>query len=846
MDADTWTEIQELFLAIADLPAEAQAEALRESGASTAVQEAVAALLAADAEPDPVFDRTPHMLVAGLTGGASTASGSAGGDPSPPPGLEPGARIGPYTLGERLGEGGMGLVLGGVHSEFGQRVAIKVVKRGMDTDEIVRRFEAERRILAQLEHPNIARLLDGGVTLDGRPWFSMEYVDGEPIDRYCDRLELSVAERVALVRRACEAVQHAHAALVVHRDLKPSNILVTADGTVKLLDFGIAKLLGADETEAPLGPTRVGTRPMSPGYAAPEQVLGQPVTMATDIYALGVVLYRLIAGRSPYGEGLTSTELEKAIVEVTPPPPGRVSAARGGRATELDSVVLMALRKEPARRYESVRALADDLDRFLTGYPVRASGDSVVYRSRKFVGRNRLALGAAAAVLVGVLGTAGAYTVQLREERDRATLEARKAAEVSDFLEGLFETADPTESQGRQVTAVELLRAGSERVETELAGQPEVQATMFATIGRVYAAMGLFDEAEGPTNRALELRRGLGGADPDDVAGDAEVADDADVAESLVAVGVLRRQMGGLDEAETRLAEAVEMYRRLAESDSDPSAEGEPLAEALVQLGSVAQERGDVVGADTLFLRALEIRRALHEGDAPEVAASLQAAGAGRYIGNDFLAADSLFTQAYEMRARLHGERDSRAAQALHDVAITRLMMGRHEEAEGLMREVVDVRGSVLGDRHPGYAHSLMGLGSTLQFQGRIEEAAAVYEEVLEIFDEVYPGPHQDQASIRGRLARTYGLLGRHADAVRRARESVDIGLEVYGEVVIPMLSDYSILGNALANLGRFDEAEEVAALERRERERLQPDGWDHTVNLQNVASYRRDAGAGA
>ena len=367
MDRERWGRIQALFLAALERPPAERGPFLEREEADPEIRADVQRLLDADADPATALAGSAGDLVPEFVGPPGERPEGAGRD---------GARVGPYRLIRKIAEGGMGTVHLAEHVEFEHRVAVKLIKRGMDTDEIVRRFGSERQILARLDHPNIARLLDGGVTDDGLPWFSLEYVDGEPIDEYCDRRHLRLHERLALFVAACDAAQYAHANLVVHRDLKPSNIMVTSDGTVKLLDFGIAKVLGGDESDPSPDLTRTGLRPMSPGYAAPEQVRGEPVSTATDVYALGVVLYRLLARRGPYGDTLGTLELEKAILTVTPPPPGEVPAGVVSDR-DVDNIALMALRKEPERRYPSAGALADDVRRFLSGHPVNATRDSL-------------------------------------------------------------------------------------------------------------------------------------------------------------------------------------------------------------------------------------------------------------------------------------------------------------------------------------------------------------------------------------------------------------------------------------------------------------------------------------
>jgi murein DD-endopeptidase MepM/ murein hydrolase activator NlpD len=384
---------------------------------------------------------------------------------------------------------------------FEQRVALKLVKRGMDSEEIVRRFERERQILARLEHPGIARLLDGGTAPDGRPYFVLELVAGEPILAYCRRVKASFEERLRLVIDACEAVDAAHRSLVVHRDLKPSNLLVSAEGQVKLLDFGIAKLLAE-------APEEIATQQMrmllTPAYAAPEQILGEPVTTATDVYALGVILYELLTGRSPHPRGRTpaavasdaggeTVERPSAVLREADPESGGEGAGIPDRRRfarraqgDLDTVVLAALHRDPRRRYGSAAELGTDLRRFLEGKPIRARADSALYRGRKFLLRHKLA---SAALLAAVLSLVLGIGVSARQARI-ATAQAQRAERVKGLLLSIFREANPESGQGPELTAREILADGARRVETKLALEPEVQAELFDAIAQIDQSLG--------------------------------------------------------------------------------------------------------------------------------------------------------------------------------------------------------------------------------------------------------------------------------------------------------------------------------------------------------------------
>ena len=468
MDPHRWSRLKELFDEACALPADERPAFLEGAcGGDAAMQEEILSLFE---EEDRV-----HSLLDGVAVEAAGLLDEL---------TKAGRQVGPYRLVRRLGVGGMGEVYLAERADgqFDQQVALKLVRSGLTSEQILARFRSERQILARLQHPNIARLLDGGLTPEGQPYFVIEYVEGEPIDTYADARALSVDERLELFAQVCRAVTYAHANLVIHRDLKPSNILVTDDGQVKLLDFGIAKVLSEDgDAQEPL--TRTGAAVMTPAYASPEQARGEPVNTSTDIYSLGVVLYELLTGLRPYEvDGRNPAEAVRVICEVEPERPSTaitearsrdettgetIGQARGTDvdrlrrrlAGDLDVICLKALRKHAERRYVTADEMGEDIRRHLKAIPIQARAESLSYRAGKYVRRHRLGVLATAAVVLMLAGLVGFYTARLADERDRARLEAEKAEQVAAFLQGLFQVSDPSESRGETVTA----RAGSSR-----------------------------------------------------------------------------------------------------------------------------------------------------------------------------------------------------------------------------------------------------------------------------------------------------------------------------------------------------------------------------------------------
>jgi serine/threonine-protein kinase len=678
--------------------------------------------------------------------------------------------------------------------QYQASVAVKFARGGFAAPELERRFRAERQFLADLAHPNIARLLDGGTTPDGTPYLVMELVEGEPIDVWCDQREVGLDGRLALFQKVCAAVQHAHQALLVHRDLKPSNILVSADGTPKLVDFGIAKLLAADGDADATATMRL----MTPAYSAPEQVRGGRITVATDVYALGGVLYRLLAGRVPFDvTGSSPAEVERLVCDTEPVRPsaaasGRAAAWRRRLGGDLDTIVVTALHKDPARRYPSVDRLAEDLRRYADGQPVLARRDSPWYRAGKYIRRHRVGVATAAAI---VLLTA-AYTLRLASERDRARVESTKAAQVTAFLTELFAVSSPEVSQGREITARELLDSGRTRIATELVDQPEVRATLLQTMGEAYWKLGLYDTATTVIQEALGLRDSLfGHRHPD-------------VARSLNILGALLYERGGRDSALVLLEDALAIRRSLGTRDT---------ATALVlnDLGWLMTERGELARAESLNREALALRRALRGSEHPDVAESLNNLGAVLFSAGRYEEAESLYAEAYEMRRRLLGERHPLGGYSQNNLANAAEYAGRLEVAERSLRKSLELGRVSMGADHPEQATSLVNLGRVLGRQGRYAEGERVLREAIAL-DRRGRGPNHPYVAYDLRML---GNLLRAAGDARGAREPLEQAIAIYRR------SDPSPgggIGQGLTELGTtLVELSEFRAAERRLREAL-------------------------
>ncbi|HZT78191.1 MAG TPA: serine/threonine-protein kinase [Vicinamibacterales bacterium] len=664
-----------------------------------------------------------------------------------------GAAIGAYTLVSRIGQGGMGTVWLASRSDgrFEGRVAVKLLNAGLVGHGGEARFTREGTILARLTHPHIARLVDAGVSETGQPYLVLEYVDGRHIDRYCDEQHLDVDARIRLFLDVQAAVAHAHANLIVHRDLKPSNVLVTGAGQVKLLDFSIAKLIG-DEDAAVLTRLTHGTgAAMTPRYAAPEQITGGAVTTATDVYALGVLLYELLSGRHPTGPAATSSAaLAKAITETEPM---RLSAAapeplRRMLRGDLETILAKALKKDPAERYASVTEFADDLRRYLDHLPIRARRDSLGYRTAKFVRRHWRGVAGTAVALVALSVTVGFYTVRVATERDRARLQAEKASRLSDLLTTLLTSADPYRTPDvRTPTVQNLLDLGAARIAAELGDQPEVQAEMFTVIGRTYERMGLHAKALPLLEQALAIGRRTFG--PNHVR----------VAQSLNDLGVLQRQLGHPDRAEPLLVESLAMRRRLL---GDRHAD---VAVTLVELARVLRDRGRGADAEAPAREALAIRRHLFGDEHRETATSKNELGMILLERGDLAGAEPLLRENLATSVRVLGEGHPNTAAAKSNVARLLVARGDAAAAEPLLRQALAVSASVFGETHAEYALRLNYLATAIEMQGRLAEADAMYARAVAIARAQFGDAHPQVAMLTLNHARVQIARGRGAAA---------------------------------------------------------------------------------
>jgi tetratricopeptide (TPR) repeat protein len=717
--------------------------------------------------------------------------------------------VGPYRIRRILGQGGMGTVYEAEQVKpISRVVALKLIRRGLDTDAVIARFMAERQALALMDHPAIARVLDAGASLDGRPYFVMELVTGVPITEYCRDRKLGIRQVLQLFLAVCQGVRHAHQKGIVHRDLKPSNVLVReTDGVAmpKIIDFGIAKAIDASASQAALEPaTRIGGAIGTPDYMSPEQagVIPGGVDTRTDVYSLGVLLYEILTARRPYSfSAYTPGEIHRVLRGPDPPPPSVAAPDRRRQlAGDLDNIVAKAIAREPANRYPSVEQFADDIRRHLDGEPVVAREATWSYRAAKFGRRHTGAVAVAATLTVLVVGAGVTFAIQaarLAAERDRARsaeqlarAQAATAESVVSFLVDLFQTSDPSEARGNTVTAREILDRGAQRIESDLRETPQVQATLLGTMGRVYQNLGLYGVAQPLLERALERRR--------EVFGPAHGA----VGESLDHLALLRRKRGDHAGAEPLFRQALAIKRRTQGPDH-PS-----IAETMANLSYVLRNSDRMSEAEALAREALAMRLRLFGPEHHDVAEGLHEVGATLWRRGDLAGAEEHLRRAVDLDRRLLGELHPVMAIRWHTLGQVLSASGKLEAAEEALRRSLDLNRILHGSEHPDFAHASSGLAWLLIDAGKLDEAGPLLERALDLHRRLVGEENRwVVADLQG-----LGLLelraGDYTRAERMFRRALTVATRILGPESALAAEATMNLGSALRRQGRIAEAE--------------------------------------
>ena len=728
-----WEKVWEIFEEVADLPPAEAATYLDEAcDGDPVIRQAVEDMIAADRTTEGAFLDRPILQNPEASGKATDVRPTVRSIPTGVP-----KRIGPYELQHKVGEGGMSSVFLAVRDDdtYQRQVVVKIVRPGMENEHVVQRLRIERQILASLDHPNIARLFDGGSTVHGLPYFVMEYVDGMPVDSYCERNELSVEERLRVFLKICDAVHFAHRNLVIHRDIKPSNILVNVDGEPKLLDFGIAKLLNPDLGSPEIAPTITATRMLTPSYASPEQILGKMITTSSDVYSLGVLLYKLLTHTLPYDfTKRTAIEIEQLITGTEPRKPSQVatrpSTDTKGEAVDtgkvrrqlvgdLDAIVLKALRSAPQQRYAGVDHFAADIERFLKGQPVEARRGSRRYRLGKFVSRNRVSLSVITLVTALLLNFSWALARQnakLEFERDQARIERDQKQQVLSIFEKMVFYTHPYIEPGQKMTMEDVLTHSLSAFDSGLEEQPQIRAHLLHTTGSMLERLGNLKDARRHLEEALSLRRELHGDES------------LEVAESLWVTGRTLSQAGRYEMAGDAVDEGLQLVSKL--EDRESAERLKPLQVALLN-----EKTG-------LFC---------HQGQYDE--AEKTALEANRLI-SELGAERTLQIETAALSANVH-----------HN-------LGDHSQAVFFWRQALALQRELLGERHPAQISLLSNLGVDLRWLGELDAAERIYEEALGLTLEAYGENHQ-----------LYSMLLNNLAGARFARADYAAALESYAEV---------------------------------------------------------------
>ena len=855
MTPERWVRLQDAFHRLVDCPANERAAQLESAcGNDVAFRSELEEMLANDMGSEERLRQAIGGAVAHVVDGQRNRF--------------VGTMLGAYRITGVLGHGGMGTVYLAKRADrqYEQKVAIKLVEQMAVHPQLRTRLRAERQILASLDHPDIARLIDGGETSEGVPYLVIEYIDGKPIDEYCDGRTLGIRERLQIFERVCAAVDYAHRNLIVHRDLKPANILVTADGHPKLLDFGIAKLLHPDPASQTVAVTRVQDRLLTPEHAAPEQVLGRQITIATDVYTLGVLLYQLLCGRSPYAlHDSTALGLERAICIEDPPLPS--SLFRSGRAStlveaagfdpatvatkrgvvaekvrrqlsgDIDEIILKAMRKEPRERYPTAAQLADDIGRHLRGEPVFARQGSRRYRALKFARRNAMSMSLVTTIFLALSTFAVMTWVQkgrLAEQIDIAEEQRSRAQQVSAFLVDIFSAADPFNAQGREVTADELLERGAANIQKNLNEVPEVRAQMLESIGFAFQRQNKFKKAVPLLEQALAIRRETEHPPGEQVAtsllnladalrGEGNYASAEGyyrqalnltrqvsgerhqrAAAVMVSMARLEQAQGRLDDAVQLLSEAIAIYiERLGEEHKE-------VGTAYTDLASVQLWKDDLAAAETSERKAVRILQAQVARTDPDYATALGALGLILVKRDQLPEAEKLLTESLELHRTVFAPDHPRLAGVLDALGILYNKRGEYQKAIDSAEEALTITRHAYGERHFLVGYYLDSLAN-LEFKaGRTASALKHVQAALDVYREKLPADNAHVASSENLLGEVLLARGDARGAVPPLRHAISVNTNAYGATTWRTARSQSTLGAALSRLGQFDEAEQL------------------------------------
>lgn len=705
-----------------------------------------------------------------------------------------GTQFGSYTIIEKIGEGGMGVIFLAERSDgtFNHRVAIKIIRNGRATEENIQRFKREQQILARLNHPGIAQLYDGGVTEEGFPYIIMEYVDGMPITEYCETHNCTIDKKIELIKMVLEAVQNAHENLTIHRDLKPDNILIDRSGKVKILDFGISKLLEDDDN---LMLTQTGSKILTPRYAAPEQIKGTNITTATDMYSLGVVLYKLLTGIDPYDlDNKTRYEVEQTIIHDEPCKPSEaISDLQLKRRLkgDLDAILLKSMRKEHGKRYRVASEFLEDLKHFEIGLPVGAHEGTFTYYTQKFIKRNKVQISSAMAVFLLLITVSVFYTHNITEQKFIAESETRKATIVKDLLLDIFKSNDPILAETSDITLPKLLQNGTDKViSREL--DPGIKVEMLLTLSEIYENISQFDQAkeladEGHKVATINF-------------GDRSV----ETANSLLRIGSIEHNLGNYYEAKS-IYQKAEGILKSKLSESDPV-----FVDLYNYLGETEQLLRNYDASGNYFQRSLNILNAQSEADSSEYIHVLRTVARNHYRSGNNSIGDSLLFKALEISEQINGKEHINTSGVLHDLGLYHMTRAKYEEARTFYNRSLSIKDKVYGEKgHPNHSATILNLAVLEKTHSNFDLADSLLKRSLEMDLTYYGKNHPNIAITKGHLADVHFGLKNYEDSKKYREEALEILLEVYGPGHFSIGTSYHNYGRLLSEMNDTEKAEQ-------------------------------------
>jgi len=706
-----------------------------------------------------------------------------------------GKQIGPYVIRRLIGEGGMGAVYLAERAEggFEQKVAIKFMRGGFYSLYLRERFNSEKQILSKLNHLNVARLLDGGITDEGSPYFIMEYVDGKPVDVYCRKNNLNLHERLTLFLQICRAVQYAHSKLIIHRDLKPENIYIAPDSEVKVMDFGIAKLLTPDVDDELAVRTREGQIIASFEFAAPEQVGAGLPSVETDVYGLGALLYLLCTEEHPFQfKNQSISEIETVICSEPPPNPRNHCKDRiGAISKDLEAIILKTLRKEPERRYESVLSLREDIERYQKGFPVQARKGTLRYKTVKFLKRNKSVITTAAIFFVIIVSFTAYHIHELTREKSISQAEAEKARAVTGYLTDRKKQASPYNQSNSEITAREILDLGIGFIQNEVIDQPEIRSSLLATVGGIYQVLGTLDKSETLLFEALELEKSFNDDGQDDGYG----------------LGVVHRNLGDLKTSQGDYSAAIDHYNT-ATKIFDQLDLPDLKAGSILGRGWSEYRLANYEQADSLYQLALSLNRKLHGENSIQTAKNFQYIAWLQHDYGNYLQSDSLFTHILTIRRDHYNDDHPDIATTLHSLGWIKYQLREYEEAASLYEEAIAIRKKLFDDNpHADLAWSINNLGLVRQAQRNYDEGEILFSAALQMRQDVLPADHPHISQSLGNLGSIYFYKENYDEAISTFRKVVDIQRDILGTDHPDLAMYINNLATVLSKAGRPDQS---------------------------------------